>query len=396
MAERDYALRLEIERRDDECSTLLESFDGSPALIDAIAAAAPAEHAFLRAAWYEAAGAETSLVARRDGRAIAVFPTLPAGPPALGVRAVAGIYWPFRNIPIAADASEADLVDMMIAARAHGTLGPVWRLGPVYSDDASVTRLSAAAPAAGWSILTRTLGETYLLDIEAERAAGRQWPRKSSLKRLDGYERKLAEHGAVSIDYVTGTDWSPAVFDALAEIEARSWVATATDQTGAKFIDPAHRRVWEGCAADPVLAEMLSVVIVRVDGRPVAFSLDLTCGTLQYGIAGTYDAEFAKLNAGSLANERNLLWAAERGVTRFDWGAGDSGYKRKLGFVAGPQIVDLLFVRSSFVAAMLRNRWERAVSEGQADDARKLPLGRLELLLIASIATAAAAGTLAE
>lgn len=186
------------------------------------------------------------------------------------------------------------------------------------------------------------------------------------------------------------------MFDALAEVESHSWIATATDRTGAKFIDPAHRAVWEACADDPVLAEMLSTVIVRVDGRPVAFSLDLTCGTLQYGIAGTYDAEFAKLNAGSLANERNMLWAAERGVTRFDWGAGDSGYKRKLGFVAGPPIVDLLFVRSGFVAAMLKKRWERAVTEGEGDDARKLPLGRREWLLIASIATAAAAGTLAE
>jgi len=325
MAERDYALRLEIERRDDAVSTAFESVDGCPELIDRIAAKAPDEHAFLRAAWYRAAGAEATLVARRNGRMIAAFPTLRAGPPALGVRAVAGIYWPFRNVPVAADLDERGVVDLLAALRAHGALGPVWRLGPVYADDASVARLIAAAPAAGWSVLKRTLGNNYLLDVEAERAAGREWPRKSSLKRLDGYERKLSEHGAVTIDYVTGADWSPAVFDALAEVESRSWVATATDRTGAKFIDPAHRSVWEACAADPLLAQMLSAVIVRVGGRPVAFSLDLTCGTLQYGIAGTYDAEFAKLNAGSLANERNMVWAAERGVTRFDWGAGDSG-----------------------------------------------------------------------
>ena len=374
----------------------LESVPSCPEIVDAIADGAAPEHGFLRAAWYRAAGAETTLVARRGERAIAAFPTLRAGPPALGVRAVAGIYWPFRNVAMAADASANDLEDMLTALRTQNGLGPVWRLGPVYADDAAAARLVAAAPAADWSVLTRKLGNTYLLDIEAERAAGRQWPRKSSLKRLDGYERKLSELGAVSIDYVTGADWSPAVFDALAEVESRSWVASATDQTGAKFIDPAHRAVWEACAADPVLAEMLSVVIVRVGGRPVAFSLDLRCGALQYGIAGTYDAEFAKLNAGSLANERNMLWQAERGVTRFDWGAGDSGYKRKLGFVAGPEIVDLLFVRSPFVASMLRSRWERSVAEGEGDDARKLPLGRREWLIIASLATAAAAGSLAE
>ncbi len=391
-----HELQIGIDARVKAAPVVLESVEGCPAIIDAIADAAAPEHSFLRADWYRAAGAEATLVARRGERAIAAFPTLRAGPPALGVRAVAGIYWPFRNVALAAGASDGDLIEMLAAARAQGALGPVWRLGPVYANDSAAVRLMAAAPGAEWSVLTRTLGSTYLLDIAAERAAGRQWPRKSSLKRLDGYERKLSELGAVSIDYVTGADWDAAVFDALAEVEARSWIATATDQSGAKFIDPAHRRVWEACAADPVLAEMLSAVIVRVGGRPVAFSLDLRCDALQYGIAGTYDAEFAKLNAGSLANERNMIWAAERGVTRFDWGAGDSGYKRKLGFVAGPQIVDLLFVRSGFVAAMLRKRWERAVTEGEGDDARKLPLGRREWLLIASIATAAAAGSLAE
>lgn len=375
---------------------VLESVAGCPEIIDAIADSAAPEHGFLRAAWYRAAGAETTLVARRGARAIAAFPTLRAGPPALGVRAVAGIYWPFRNVAVSRRASERDLIELLDAARVDGSLGPVWRVGPVYAGDPAAGRLMAAAPSAGWSVLTRSLGTTYLLDIEEERAAGRQWPRKSSLKRLDGYERKLGELGAVTVDYITGADWSAETFDALAEVESRSWVASATDQSGAKFIDPTHRGIWEACAADPVLAEMLSAVIVRLDGRPIAFSLDLKCGALQYGIAGTYDSEFAKLNAGSLANERNMIWAAERGVKRFDWGAGDSGYKRKLGFVAGPQIVDLLFVRSPFVASMLRKRWERAVTEGESDDARKLPLGRREWLLIASIATAAAAGTMAE
>lgn len=392
----DDGLQIGTEARVKAAPVELESAAGCSEIIDAVADAAAPEHAFLRAAWFRAAGAEATIIARRGARAIAAFPTLRAGPPALGVRAVAGIYWPFRNVVIAADAGIDEITELLAAARAQSTLGPVWRLGPVYADDSVAARLAAAAPGADWSVLTRKLGNTYFLDIEAERDAGRQWPRKSSLKRLDGYERKLGEHGALTIDYVTGADWSPAVFDALAEIESRSWVATATDQSGAKFIDAAHRRVWEGCAADPVLAEMLSAVIVRVGGRPIAFSLDLRCGSLQYGIAGTYDAEFAKLNAGSLANERNMIWAAERGVTRFDWGAGDSGYKRKLGFVAGPPIVDLLFVRSGFVAAMLRKRWERAVTEGEGDDARKLPLGRREWLLIASIATAAAAGSLAE
>lgn len=370
---------------------------GCPDLIDAIAAAAPEGHTFLRAAWYRAAGADATLVVRRGARPIAAFPTLPAGPPALGARALAGIYWPFRSPVIAAGVSDTELAEALNLARNQGLLGPAWRIGPVYGEDFALAALDRAAPKADWAMLVRRLGRTWTLDIEAVRAETGQWPRPSTVKRLRGYERALAQRGTLTIDRVIGAGWTAQVFDDLAAIEARSWIAQATDQSGAKFINAAHRLFWEQIVVDPMLAGMLSAVIVRVGGRPVAFSLDLAAGALQYGIAGTYDAEFAALNAGSLANERNLEWAAERGITRFDWGAGDGGYKRKLGFVAGSPIVDCLFVRNPLVAALLRPRWERMAREEAADEAGRLPLGRRELLILASLATAAAAaGAMAD
>lgn len=370
---------------------------GCPEIVDALAACAPAEHRFLRAAWFRAAGAEATLVARRGMRPIAAFPTVRAGPPALGARAIAGIYWPFRNVPVAADASDEDIVEMLTAIRSEGLLGPLWRLGPVYAGDASAARLKRLAGAADWTVLRRSLGQTFIFDVDAAAAAGKAWPRKSSLKRLDGYEKQLGQRGTVRIDRIVGAAWSQAAFDAMAQIEARSWIGTGADQTGAKFLEPSHRRIWELCAEDPVLADLLSAVIVHVDDRPVAFSLDLRSGDMQYGIAGTYDAEFADLNVGKLANERNLIWAMERGVRRFDWGAGDSGYKRMIGFEAGPEIIDILFVRSPMLARLLRPRWERgSAGKPSPRDLDRLPLTRGEMLLIASLATATAFGAMAE
>jgi CelD/BcsL family acetyltransferase involved in cellulose biosynthesis len=140
---------------------------------------------------------------------------------------------------------------------------------------------------------------------------------------------------------------------------------------------------------------MLSAIIVRLDGRPVAFSFDVHAGDLQYGIAGTYDQEFRRCHVGKLAIETSLLWAAERGVTRFDWGAGDSGYKTEMGFKAGPEIVDCLFVRRAAMARVLRSRWERNSTE-EGDDGRRLPIGPAEALVLASLATAAAVTAMAE
>jgi CelD/BcsL family acetyltransferase involved in cellulose biosynthesis len=89
-----------------------------------------------------------------------------------------------------------------------------------------------------------------------------------------------------------------------------------------------------------------------------------------------------------------MIRSAERGVTRFDWGAGDSGYKRETGFEAGSEIVDVLFVRNAVLARLLRRRWTN--SEETAEDAGRLPLTRREALLLGSLVTASTVAVMAE
>jgi CelD/BcsL family acetyltransferase involved in cellulose biosynthesis len=372
----------------------LEMLSGCPAVIDAIALAAAPDRAFLRSAWFRAAGAERTLLVRRgSGEPLAAFPLAPAGPPQLGATATAGSYWPFRSIPHAADASPHDLTAMMGHSRTRAALGPLWRMGPFYADDPGSASLMRAAAASGWTMLTRRLGHTFSLHVAALQAAG-PWPRPSTLKRIRNYERQLGQHGAVEFQQVSGAGWTAEAFDALAQVEENSWVA-ATDRSGAKFISAKHRAFWQDVAADPVLASMLSALIVRVADRPVAFCFDLNVGSLQYSIAGSYDAAFAKVKVGKIATYRNIAWALEQGITRFDWGAGDSGYKSEIGAVRGSEIVDCLFVRSPAVAALLRRKWEGAPA-GEGDEAGWLPVGRREMLIIGSLATAAAFGAMAE
>lgn len=369
---------------------------GVPDAVDAVAAGLHPDHAFLRAAWFTASGADATLLAELpDGLPVAALPTAPAGPVRLGVRAVVGSYWPFRSVPVSPDLTPEQLTDWLAHKDVRAALGPLWRLGPFYADDPAGSRLFNAAAAAGWTVMARNLGRTYLLDIAALRAAG-PWPRPSTLKRIRNYERQLAAEGELTWERIEGAGWTASAFDTLAEIENASWIADRTDGSGAKFANAGHRAIWEQCAADPALAAMMSAVVLRVGGHPAAFCFDLNAGTLQYSIAGSYDARFARLKAGKVATYRNIEWAIARGIKQIDWGAGDSGYKREIGAAPGPRIIDCLFVRSPFVASMLRKRWERSTIGGEADDARKLPLGRREWLILASLATAAAAGTLAE
>jgi CelD/BcsL family acetyltransferase involved in cellulose biosynthesis len=359
-----------------------------------LAEAAGSEHAFLRPAWFEAAGTERSLmVTSACGRPLAGFPLVSAGPAALGATAVAGAYWPFRSALLAPGIGSRDVASILANSATRAALGPLWRMGPFYRDDAISAKLMRGAAAAGWQVLTRRLGHIYCLDIAAARAAG-PWPRPSTLKRIRNYERQLARCGPLNFRRVSGAEWTAAVFDELAAIEAASWVGE-TDRSGAKFLNEGHRAFWEKAVADPALAQMLSAFILRVGERPVAFCFDLDAGDLQYAIAGSFDAQFARQKAGKIATYRSIEAAIERGISRIDWGAGDSGYKSEIGAERGSEIIDCLFVRNPLVATLLRPRWEGARAQ-EGDRAGRLPIGPTEALVLASLATAAAVTAMAE
>jgi CelD/BcsL family acetyltransferase involved in cellulose biosynthesis len=376
---------------------------GVPALLDDLAARAAPSHQFLRAGWYRMAageGAATIAAIRSDGTPVAALPTAPLGPTLIGARSVPGSYWPFRSVPLDPDATDEELTAFFAHPASISALGPAWRIGPIYADDPATARIKRAAAVAGWTVLTRKLGRTFLFDARAE-----AWPRRSTRRRLANYERQLEQLGVVAIRHVSGADWNAAVLDDLAAIEAASWVGTGTDGTGAKFLTDAKRAGWLEAVADPVLGQALSATILSVGGKPAAFSFDLKSGAMQYGIASSYDQQFAAFRPGKIVTAYQLEHARKAGVETIDLGAGDSGYKREMGAVAGAEILDLLIVRNRPAASLLGLRWgaESEIAREAYLAASKLrdagrdrgDRGRIEALLALG-ALAAAALTFAE
>lgn len=343
-----------------------ERLDGLAAAIDRVADGAAPSHRFLRYGWYAAAlraygGAARTLIVRRAGEAVIALPFVPVGPAAIGLATVPGCYWPFRSFPVRLDAVDDAAVGEALLD-ALGRSVRALRLGPVMDGDPALMLLRTTAAARGWVAIDRFVADSYLLDMAAMQAAG-CWPRNSTLRKNRSHEKHLAAEGTLDWQFCSGADWGPALFESLATIEQRSWIAARTDGRDAKFTAQGHGAFWRAAAADPVLAATMSAALLRVDGAPVAFSFDLDAGALRYAIANSYDPAFARYSPGKLLQYRNLTRAVAAGIERVDWGAGDSGYKREIGAEQGAAIRDWLFFRpgaGAMAGRLLRRRWARS------------------------------------
>ena len=336
---------------------------GLPDAIDGVAQAAAPTHAFLRATWFAAAveaygGAPRTIVATEDGTPVAALPVVALGPRQLGLVQVPGCYWPFRSFPLSLGASEGAMPAVLdeLAVHARGL-----RLGPVCDDDGAATALLAAARARGWAVLDRFVAQTWVLDMAAQRRGG-TWPRLSTLRKNRFHEKHLAARGELDWRFLDAADW-PASFAELGSVEDRSWIATRTDGADAKFTAAGHLAFWQAAARDPVLAGTFHAAVLRIDGAPAAFSFDMDVGETKYAIANSYVPDFAKHSPGKLLYWRNLVDALDRGITRVDWGAGDSGYKQVIGAEPGPALRDWLLLRPGLPATAgraLRWAWRRS------------------------------------
>ncbi|HEX8486730.1 GNAT family N-acetyltransferase [Sphingomonas sp.] len=349
--------------------TRIETVDGLPAAIDAVAEAAAAPYRFLRAGWFAAAvtaygGQARTIVAYEDEVPVAALPLVGLGSRMLGLVAVPGSYWPFRSIPLSLAASDAAAPALLagVARTARGL-----RIGPVHDDDPAAAALIGAARAQGWAVIDRFVARDWRLDMAEQRREG-VWPRLSTLRKNRFHEKHLAAHGRLDWHFVDGTDW-PEAFAALGQIEDRSWIATSTDGGDAKFTRAGHLAFWQAAARDPVLASMFHAALLTVDGNPAAFSFDMDVGTTKYAIANSYVPTFAKHSPGKLLYWRNLADALDRGMETVDWGAGDrGGYKQVIGAERGPAIRDWLLLRPGVPATLgrlLAGAWRRS---GRAAD----------------------------
>ncbi|XAP76804.1 GNAT family N-acetyltransferase [Citromicrobium bathyomarinum] len=329
--------------------------------VNALAEADDPRRAFLRAAWFEASdhpGFRTTIARDLHGRPLLALPLVAKSVGPFKVAQIAGAYWPFRGAPIDPTASVEELASGLADYAVARELGPAWRLGPVIADDPSLVLLREAAAQAGWHCLERQISSLFCLDLVALRASG-AWPSTKGKQKDRWRVRQLEKTGPVRIETFTGCDWTAATRDAIAAIEAASWVGQLDRGGDTKFHDPELRRYWERGAQDPVIAAMIRGHILWVGETPAAFTFGLEAGDTRYCIANNFDQQFNKFSPGRVLLYHDFEDATDRGFARIDWGLGDGGYKGPMGAHEDASVIDLLFVRNPVIARIAAYFWQR-------------------------------------
>jgi CelD/BcsL family acetyltransferase involved in cellulose biosynthesis len=136
--------------------------------------------------------------------------------------------------------------------------------------------------------------------------------------------RRLSDEGAVSFESHDGTSELESLLEEGFTIESSAWKAeqgtaiSSSADTRAFYTDVAR---W---AAD---RGWLRMWFVRLDGRPLAFRLDLEVEGVYYHLKGGYEPSFSRFSPGLLLQHESVKHAFSSGARRYEFLGADEPYK---------------------------------------------------------------------
>lgn len=271
-------------------------------------AAPPSGHPGYARCWLEAYSHPDRLLAgtvRRDGRLVALLPLVGDGSTLAGM-AEAEELLVVADRPSDARAAAATVLGLPIARA---------RLRPVSLAEATHTALRAAATDVGASVHERTIEQHPVLDITGsweDYLAALPGKSRGELRRS---RRRLDELGDVTTD-VRGGDEALAGLDEALALEAAGWkgrtgTALAVHETDGRF--------FRGIAGWAAGRGWLWLTFLRLNGRAIAFALELEAHGVRYGVKTAYDETLRRVSPGRLVIAGRIEDAFRSGCIRYDF-----------------------------------------------------------------------------
>ena len=256
------------------------------------------------------------LAARRDGRLAGLLAVARGRG---GLRSAANAHTPHFEI-LAEDAVVARmLVDELYAERPRSVA-----LAYLDPSAAGWSAALAGARAARYRTATRVVLRSPYVTVAGEHEAYLRSRRRGFLADLRRRRRRLDECGAVSFESCEGGSRTRALLDELLILEAAGWKAARGTAIAAR----GSTRGFYGAVANWAAARgILRLLVLRLDGRPLAALLSVQDDGVQYLLKGGYDPEYARYSPGQLVLAEAIGRAFAGGLRRVELGGGADPYK---------------------------------------------------------------------
>jgi CelD/BcsL family acetyltransferase involved in cellulose biosynthesis len=166
-------------------------------------------------------------------------------------------------------------------------------------------------------------------------------------RKIRYYERRTARAGDMEVVHTRApsTDEAALLFERLASIESRSWLANDGDP---RFIGPHAQKLWRDLTRKVLTPnDNLDCWTMLIHGRPVSFCLTLTTGSCRFVIANNYDESCGEHRTGSTLYRYMLEDACRRGIRQVDFGPGQLHYKKYWGAKARGRMRTFLAFRKN-------------------------------------------------
>jgi CelD/BcsL family acetyltransferase involved in cellulose biosynthesis len=150
--------------------------------------------------------------------------------------------------------------------------------------------------------------------------------RRGVRKQLAKIDRVLESGGhGLTLEVVTEPSDLPAAVAAIDPV----FDAAERHRPRLHLLEPPYRAFLIDALTDTARRGRLALIIARIDGRPVAFDVHVTSGSVANAWLGRFDPAAAEWSPGHLLLRSGIEWALSAGMATIDLQLGADEYKRR-------------------------------------------------------------------
>ena len=197
---------------------------------------------------------------------------------------------------------------------------------------------ATACAEVGVAVFERTMARSPIIELEGDFESYRRGLSKNMRKNLNRRRTRTEELGELELKIIEGADELEDGLASAFAIEASGWKG---EQGTAMASEPRTRSFYSEIASWAAELGMLRLVLLQVDGHPIAFDLGLQRNGVYYSLKTGYEAEHHRLGPGATLTNDLIRYCYAMGLDRVALLGSEDEFKRKWSDGAGVDLVEI-------------------------------------------------------